>query len=743
MKKEIYRIFATMAAVFLVASALWADGKKPRFEVISTVPTDRARGVPIDQVLTAAFNQELDCSTVTTSTFALKEDREGWDSEWSEHGGDRGAVAGTVNCSGTWAAFTPSSDLEPNTYYTATITGGVTDVNGQRLEYLLPFTWCFKTGSTPTPPWVTAVTPLNKATGVALNTKITATFDQAMKAATIGASTFTLTGPGATSVSGVITYDTTNNIATFTPASNLAPLTLFTATITTGVQNLSGTAMPSNYVWTFETGATKDVTPPTVISTIPLTGPPAAINVPLNQIITATFSKAMAASTITTPPQFTLQVTSTSAPVSGVVTYAAVGNTATFTPSAPGLAASTEYTATIKTGVTDLAGNHLVSNYVWTFTAGSALDTTPPTVKSTNPASSATGVCINGAINATFSKAMDPATINTATFTVTGPASAPVIGAVSLDVTGTIATFTPALNLAASTPYTATITTGVTDLLGNPLASNDVWSFTASGTCVAAVPLGTAAPFGVLSGTGGMTNTGVLTVINGDIGTTATAYTSITGFHDLTVLPYVAPTSGCTYTETGANVGLVTGVIYTATGHPTSGNCPLEGTAATALIATTALGDASTAYTTLAGLPGGPSESGQLGGKTLFAGTYTSSTGFLITGGDLTLDAQGNANAVWVFQTGTSSLTVGDTGGPPRSVILINGAQAKNVFWQVGSAATINGASGGTMVGTIIAEQGVTFSTASYTTLTVLDGRAVSLTAAVTMVDTVINVPAP
>jgi hypothetical protein len=76
-------------------------------------------------------------------------------------------------------------------------------------------------------------------------------------------------------------------------------------------------------------------------------------------------------------------------------------------------------------------------------------------------------------------------------------------------------------------------------------------------------------------------------------------------------------------------------------------------------------------------------------------------------------------------------------------VILINGAQAKNVFWQVGSAATINGASGGTMVGTIIAEQGVTFSTASYTTLTVLDGRAVSLTASVTMVDTVINVPAP
>ena len=741
MKKEIYRIFATMAAVFLVASALWADGKKPRFEVISTVPTDRARGVPIDQVLTAAFNQELDCSTVTTSTFALKEDREGWDSEWSEHGGDRGAVAGTVNCSGTWAAFTPSSDLEPNTYYTATITGGVTDVNGQRLEYLLPFTWCFKTGSTPTPPWVTAVTPLNKATGVALNTKITATFDQAMKAATIGASTFTLTGPGATSVSGVITYDTTNNIATFTPASNLAPLTSFTATITTGVQNLSGTAMPSNYVWTFETGATKDVTPPTVISTIPLTGPPAAINVPLNQIITATFSKAMAASTITTPPQFTLQVTSTSAPVSGVVTYAAVGNTATFTPSAPGLAASTEYTATIKTGVTDLAGNHLVSNYVWTFTAGSALDTTPPTVKSTNPASSATGVCINGAINATFSKAMDPATINTATFTVTGPASAPVIGAVSLDVTGTIATFTPALNLAASTPYTATITTGVTDLAGNALASDDVWSFT-TGTkaCIAAVPLGAAAPFGGFGGGAGMTNTGIYTVINGDIGTTG-ASTKLTGFHDHLV-PYVPP-SGCIYTETTLDVGNVTGLIYTGTPPPTV-SCPNEGTAVTAAIAAAAAADALTAWnnTSPASIPGGTDPgAGHLGNLTLYPGVYKSAGAtFDITGGPLTLDAQGNANAVWVFQT-AAGLTVGDTS--PRSVLLINGAQAKNVFWHVGSAATINGAGGGTMVGTIIAPAGVTFSTAGYTTLTVLNGRALGLTASVTMVNTVINVPAP
>ncbi len=113
----------------------------------------------------------------------------------------------------------------------------------------------------------------------------------------------------------------------------------------------------------------------------------------------------------------------------------------------------------------------------------------------------------------------------------------------------------------------------------------------------------------------------------------------------------------------------------------------------------------------------------------------------MITGSDLTLDAQGDTNAIWVFQAATS-LTVGAPGAP-RNIILINGAQAKNVFWYVGSSATINGAGGGTMAGTIIAAAGVTFSTAGNVAVVTLDGRALALGAAITMVNTVVNVPAP
>jgi hypothetical protein len=114
---------------------------------------------------------------------------------------------------------------------------------------------------------------------------------------------------------------------------------------------------------------------------------------------------------------------------------------------------------------------------------------------------------------------------------------------------------------------------------------------------------------------------------------------------------------------------------------------------------------------------------------------------FQITGSDRALDAQGNTNAIWVFQS-ASSLTVGGPGAL-RNIILINGAQAKNVFWYVGSSATINATGGGTMVGTIIASAGISFSTAGNVALVTLDSRALALNASVTMVNTIVNVPAP
>lgn len=248
------------------------------------------------------------------------------------------------------------------------------------------------------------------------------------------------------------------------------------------------------------------------------------------------------------------------------------------------------------------------------------------------------------------------------------------------------------------------------------------------------IVLASVSTFGAFGGSAGITNQGLLTVINGDIGTTAVS-TAVTGFHS---------SVDCTYTETGDNAGLVTGTINTAPPPPTV-TCPTQGTAGTFAIATAARADALATYNTLAGLAGGPDPgAGNLANLVLKPGVYTAASGsFMIQGGDLTLDAQGDPNAVWVFQM-AQTLTVGGPGVAfPQSVQLVGGALAKNVYWQVGSAATINAGGGGTMVGTIISRAGVTFSTAGNVAVATLNGRALSLDASVTMVNTVINVPAP
>ena len=266
--------------------------------------------------------------------------------------------------------------------------------------------------------------------------------------------------------------------------------------------------------------------------------------------------------------------------------------------------------------------------------------------------------------------------------------------------------------------------------IGTNMASNYVWDFTTIVPVVVPPPpvATTGLFFGVFGGNAGITNQGLFTVVNGNLGTTA-ASSLITGFRD--------GTSNEVYTVTPLNDGLVTSQIYAA--------APAPGTIAKAAIALAGLNAATAAYLSIspAAMPGGIDPgAGELGGLTLPPGVYKSNSGtFNITNGNLTLDAQGDSNAVFVFQC-ASALTVGDAA--PSSVVLINGALAKNIYWQVGSAAVINYAGGGIMNGTIIANSGVTLSSPANSTnssVTTLNGRAISLVASVTMVNTVINVP--
>jgi hypothetical protein len=301
---------------------------------------------------------------------------------------------------------------------------------------------------------------------------------------------------------------------------------------------------------------------------------------------------------------------------------------------------------------------------------------TRPTVISTAPIDAAVNVSVNRRVTATFSRPMNAATLDAMTFTVTQGASS-IAGVVSY--TGSTATFVPTSPLSRSLQYTGTITTGAADPQGDELASNHVWTFTTGACSHAPVVLLTAAPFAVLAGSTG----------------TSTNATSVTGH--LGVSPGTA--------VTGFPPGILVGTQHA--GNATSAQ---------------AVADLTTAYNDAAGRTLCPvTVAGNLGGRTLAPGLYKSTSSLEVTSGDLTLDAQGDPDAVFIFQM-ASTLTT--TAG--RQVILAGNANAANVFWQVGSSATLGTTTA--FKGTIMADQAITLNNGA-----TLDGRALARISAVSL----------
>jgi len=323
---------------------------------------------------------------------------------------------------------------------------------------------------------------------------------------------------------------------------------------------------------------------------------------------------------------------------------------------------------------------------------------TPPTVVSTSvlPPSGSSGICPNTVVTAVFSKAMNPTTINTSTFTLSSSGGS-VTGGVKYDPATDTATFTPVSpGLAVSTTYTATITTGAADTFGSTLAADFSWMFTtAPAACSGPPPVAllTAGNFKVLAGsTVTSTPTPGTTITGGDLG--LSPGTSVTGFPP----------------------GLLTPPAVMHVADPTAAQAQLDLTAA---------------YNFAAGivLPAPQVLPGDLTGLTLAEGTYktSSSTGILSVGGILTLT--GNSSSVFVFQIGSTLTTLSTT-----QVVLTGGVSPSNVFWQVGSSATLG--TNSIFVGTIMAQASITLNTGA-----TLQGRALARTGQVTMDDNTIFDP--
>ena len=205
--------------------------------------------------------------------------------------------------------------------------------------------------------------------------------------------------------------------------------------------------------------------------------------------------------------------------------------------------------------------------------------------------------------------------------------------------------------------------------------------------------LGATRPFAVL-GASTVTNTGP-TVLRGDLG--VYAGTAITGFFG---------------TVENDGPGIVIGAI-----HQTDG------------VAQTAQADATTLFNTLMGLPTDFVIPAELGGQTLIGGVYEFTGGAAQITGVLTLDGQNNPNSIWDFKIASTLTTASGS-----AVILIRGADPNNVFWAVGSSASLGASS--VFQGTIVAQASISMLNAASITC----GRAIALTGAVTMINNTITV---
>jgi len=316
-----------------------------------------------------------------------------------------------------------------------------------------------------------------------------------------------------------------------------------------------------------------------------------------------------------------------------------------------------------------------------------------PTVISTLPEADAIDVAVNASVSATFSEAMDPATLTTMSFTLSsGDPPIPVAGTVIY--ADSTAVFWPAAHLSDETEYLATLTTQAQSSFSVALADDYAWTFTTGSTLEPGLPveLGAAGDFVILAKSGVSTVPG--SALTGDLGVSPAAATYITGFSLSVDASNVFATSS-----------QVTGKVYASDyAAPTPSNL------------TTAISDMETAFTDASSRAPDFTElgAGDIGGLTLEPGVYRWGTGLLIPT-DVTLE--GSATDVWIFQI------AGDlTQASGTSVTLSGGALAENVFWQV---------AGFVELGTTAHSEGILLTQTSITLRTgaSLEGRMLAQTA--------------
>lgn len=744
-KRRSWFINSTWIMLLLMSVLLW-NCEKDTFEgetvgecpeVIFTDPANSATNVVTNKVITATFNKEVVLASVNAQTYTIK----------------LGTVMipGVVTYADKIATFTPTKPLEANKTYTGLMSKKVKDPDGN--FPIEDYTWSFTTGNAPV---VTVTDPVNATSNVTLNKVVTVTFSTDMNAATINTSTF-LVNQGTSPVSGTVSYS--GKTATFTPTNLLADNTVYSGTITIGAKDVAGNALENPYTWSFSTAQTSYIV---TLSSNPVEGGSTSggglfndddeVTVVATSITGYSFSSWTEGSNIvSTNSNYTFAVTSNRELVANftIDTYSLI------VTSSNGSVTWIPNQTTFNAGTTVLLTASAIPGYIFTGWGGDATGTANPLTVTMNSNKNITAnftaippdtyTLDVTAINGSVSKNPNSPTYNAgATVLLTAtPNTGYTFTSWSGDATGSNNPLTVIMNedkvIVANfsiITFTLTVISVNGTVLKNPeqieynfgenveltATANsgftfDSWSGDATGSTnpitvlmdddkiitanyVVSPPsgpegidLGSAGDFAILAGSG-ISNTGVTTIINGDVGSFPTA------------------------TINGLLAGNVNGTLYTVAD-------PIVGQAKEDL--TTAFNDAQSRSLDAISLPG------NLGGLTLAPGLYVNSTTSGITGTGplaiLTLDAGGNPDAVWIFKMGSTFIT-----DPSTAIVLAGNAQAKNIYWSVGTSATLG--TNSVFYGNILADQAITLTTGA-----TLYGRALTRVAAVTLDSNTVTKP--
>jgi len=675
-----------LAALTIASVVLTSGCKKDEYQakvgvcpvVVSTIPADGAVNVPLNQVVSATFNEKMDSTMFTAESFTLV--------GTTTIAGTKAAttVTGTVIFSGKTAFFTPTTPLSPNTTYSGKIKAGVKDLTGNSLQ--VDHVWSFSTDASP----IVTADPINNSVDVLLDKTIVATFNVPMDELTLKDPATTITvKQGTTIVPG--TYSFTSTTASFKPTIAFTPFTAYNVTITTAAKNTLGTPLAADFTWSFTT------IPQVTVSSLPLIGGTTTGGGAFAQGSSVTVKATPSIGYVFTNWTEGVTVVSTNASyqlnMAGNKTLVAnfTAGTNTFTLNATGVNGTViknpslvNYTsgATVQLTATPAIG------FVFASWSGDATGSVSPLTVTMNSNKNITAnftaivagtftlnvTAVNGSVikNPSLLSYNNGATVQlTAT-----PNAGYKFSSWSGDANGIVSPATVIMN--ANKNVTANFT-----LI--PIAN-----------CPTVIDLGLAGDYVILS-KAGISTTGT-TSVTGNMGVSPAAATSITGFN--LILTAASPFS---------TSSLVTGNIYAP-----DYNSP------TPTLLTTAINDLNTAFTAANGLlipaPVNEYMAGDLNGQTLNKGIYKWSSNVGVTAG-IILDGGGDPCATFIFQI------AGDLNVSNSTIITLqNGAKAKNIFWVVaGSKAALG--TGVNFSGNILCKSLISLNTG-----TTVDGKLLAQT---------------